>query len=130
MVFTKLLADTLWCVQQLRAVGGSGPASLVELAPTLAAAAAELEACCRAVPDYRAAVGPRDGLCARLRAAEARVAALSAELELAVVEGECRAADAARELRAAAEAGWGGALTVEDAEGGAPLGAAEMEAEG
>jgi hypothetical protein len=114
--FSKLLADSLWSVQQLRALGGGGPAALAELAPALAASAGELERLCRAVPDYRAVVGPRDALCARLRAAEARAAALAGELEAAVAAGERAAAGAARGVGAAAEAGWAGALVVGDLE--------------
>jgi hypothetical protein len=112
--FSKQLADALWCVQQLRGIGGGGGAALAELSPGLAAVADELERTCRAIPDYRAAVGPRDALCARLRAAEARVVALAGELEEAVTEGERASEAVARGLRAAAVAGWAGALTVED----------------
>ena len=119
VVFCKALADALYFVQQ----GAPSPA------PPLAAAAAELERLCAAIPDYAAIVGPREGLCARLCAAEASAAALGEALATAVQRGEAAAAKAAEALQIGAVAAAAGALTVEGGKaGGGAAGAAAQSA--
>lgn len=82
--YLKLVADTLWEIQQLRAPEAARAAAW---GARLALAADEMDRLLLAIPDYAAAAGPRDALEARLRASEASQDALLAALRAAIASG-------------------------------------------
>ena len=82
--YIKLVADTLWEVQQ----SAPSPVYAKEMGVRLAASADEMARLVRAIPDFALILGPRDDVDARLRAGEAEQDALSAQLELSITAGE------------------------------------------
>ena len=97
IVYMKLVADTLWEVQQLSSFDARRASSW---ASRLVQAADEMDRLLSAIPDYAAVVGPRETLDARLRACEAEQDALLAAL-LASIDagGSSSRGERARALR-------------------------------
>ena len=83
--YMKLVADTLWEVQQMAT---PDPAHAVLLGARLAASADEMDRLVGVIPDFAAIVGPRESVDARLRAGEIEQDALAAQLERSIVAGE------------------------------------------
>ena len=84
IIYMKLVADTLWEVQQLASFDA---ASVSSWASRLVQAADEMDRLLVAIPDYAAVVGPRETLEARLRACEAEQEALLAALQTSIDAG-------------------------------------------
>lgn len=84
IVYMKLVADTLWEVQQLSSFDARRASSW---ASRLVQAADEMDRLLSAIPDYAAVVGPRETLDARLRACEAEQDALLAALLASIDAG-------------------------------------------
>ena len=81
----KLVADTLWEVQQITT---QDSAHAVMLGKRLAASADEMDRLVVAIPDFAAIVGSRETVDARLRAGEIEQDELAAQLECSVLAGE------------------------------------------
>jgi hypothetical protein len=119
VVYAKSLADALYAIEH-----SSSRADAAALRASVLLAADEMDRLVAAVPDYAAAVGPRAGLAARLRAGEEARVALAASLAASVASAEARLAASTRVLQgalaAAAGAGGGGAS------GGGSSGSSDM----
>ena len=81
----KLVADTLWEVQQMTT---PNPAHAAMLGARLAASADEMDRLVGVIPDFAAIVGTRETVDARLRAGEIEQDALAAQLERSIAAGE------------------------------------------
>ena len=109
VVYAKSLADALYAIEH-----SSTRTDAAALRASVLLAADEMDRLVAAAPDYAAAVGPRAGLAARLRAGEEARAALAASLAAGVASAEARLAASTRVLQGAlaaaagAEGGSGG----------------------
>jgi hypothetical protein len=122
VVFSKSLADALYAIEH----AATHP-DAAALRASLHLAANELDRLVAAVPDYGAAVGPRDALVGRLRAGEEARAALAASLAAGVASAEERLAASTGVLQRALEAATGSSASGRGGDGGASSGSAMVE---